>query len=620
MLQWDPASGNMIDEYTGQPPSMMPPQTLPDDPVPPTPQLSQPIAPQQQTMAPPPPPTAPRPDYSNLPLPALLPSENDPKVKQAIGQGYDQLTEGGMTLGNALALPLTAPLGILEELRGLVGMNTIGGWAEKADQRYDNPDLNETRAFGKRVAEEPAAGDRYSGIGSKFMGLVTGESQRRAMAGKVLTRQILEYNARRKANLEEHKDVMSLQQGQQGLELGELTRQQKQFGIDTQAQKFLDSLATSAASRNASAASAASKWYDLSQKQGKAGRRQALTNQLMLNPALVDDWNALVAAAGGDLDVASEALSAVKGYRTRPDALTGMTTGETTQANLAGVNADTARLAGDLGTQDTRNYTEGRDELTAQREYEERTAKLAEARRVSEEAQAVALGKESRGDIADLYGKRQVGISGDLFGDSRAEKLGALGGEQARVIEMMQNRQIDDPSALAIAGGDEAKLAEMMTSGTLDPTLYNAAKDARFLTGMPGLDAPAVMPSAAPPPLAPLVPRPEATPRPMEALPAMQARAFREAEMQKLGLGGPRPTPMAQPTRATAGPLRTEDERAKNQTLVNAERARFDAVWKEKRVPLGKPVGGEAYKKAFEEHIRRIPGLSIEALSPEPVR
>jgi len=587
MQQWDPASGMMVDDVTGMPPGMMPPQTLPDDPVPPTPQLSQPIAPQQQTMAPP---TTPRPDYSNLPLPALLPSEGSDQVQQAIGQGYDELTEGGMGLGNILSLPVTAPLGILEELRGLVGMSTVGGWAEQADARYDNPDKGETRAFGKRVAEEPAAGDRYSGIGSKFMGLVTGESQRRAMAGKVLKRQILEYNARRKANIEEHKDVMGLQQGQQSLDLGELTRQQKQFQIDNQAQKLLDTFATSAASRNASDASAAAKWYDLSQKKGKAGRRQALTNRLMLNPALVDDWNALVEAAGGDLDVASEALSAVKGYRTRPDAM-GVEPGQRFGVE-AGQASDIARTYSDVaGTEEERAIDQARLDAANAREDAQKERERADKATERQFGAETKLGEEARDRVAQFYQQQRATFEEPGWFDDKPSQMDQIKesmAEEGRVQALLQSGVMDRATAYAIASGDLGALATPLDQPTPAPRI------------------------AAPTPM------PTATPRPADYESPAQIRERVLAE-QMGKLSAPRPTPMAQPTRATAGPLRTEDERAKNQVEVNVLKGKFNEAWKKHPVLSNSPIDGQLYKEKWLLQLKKS-GLTEEALSPEPVR
>ena len=174
-----------------------------------------PLGPQSQLAGPTP--QAP-PNYFAMQPPAIPPPVTDPRVGQQIRQGFQQLdkpdTGPGDIAGAILRSPLTVPVGIIEELRGLMGGDTIQGWAQEARSRYNSPTFSETRAFGVQGnAEEPSFGDR-------FLGVVTGSAQRGALAGKEIRQQIGAYNAQRKAALRENKDVQQLQQGQLGIQGG----------------------------------------------------------------------------------------------------------------------------------------------------------------------------------------------------------------------------------------------------------------------------------------------------------------------------------------------------------------------------------------------------------------
>ena len=82
-------------------------------------------------------------------------------------------------------------MGIIEELRGLFGGSSIEGWGNQAEARYNNPNFNESRAFGVPVAKEPAFGDR-------FLGVVKGTAQDRAGAGIALRNEVGRYNKQRR--------------------------------------------------------------------------------------------------------------------------------------------------------------------------------------------------------------------------------------------------------------------------------------------------------------------------------------------------------------------------------------------------------------------------------------
>jgi len=219
-MPYDPLTGQWRDDATGVPDAGMPPgmgdptgASMPPPPPPPSPMLQRPpVGPQAQLT-----PQAP-PDYMSLQPPPIPPPATDPRIGQQIQQGFQQLDRPSMSPGNLastiLKAPLTIPVGIIEELRGLMGGDTIEGWAQEARGRYNNPNFTESRAFGVQgPAEEPTFGDR-------FLGVVTGSAQRGAMAGKIIREQIGAYNAQRKAALRENKDVQQLQQGQIGIEGG----------------------------------------------------------------------------------------------------------------------------------------------------------------------------------------------------------------------------------------------------------------------------------------------------------------------------------------------------------------------------------------------------------------
>jgi hypothetical protein len=213
-------NGTWVDDATGVPDQGMPPgMGDPTGAIVPAAQQT-PMAPQQINPRPmlggPQPAPAFTPsavDVTGNPLqapPVPLPAE-DPRIRQQIQQGFQQLDRPSMTPGHLastiLSAPLTIPVGIIEELRGLMGGDTIQGWAQQARSRYNDPNFAESRAFGVQgPAEEPTFGDR-------FLGVVTGSAQRGAMAGKVIRQQIGAYNAERKAALRENKDVQQLQLG-----------------------------------------------------------------------------------------------------------------------------------------------------------------------------------------------------------------------------------------------------------------------------------------------------------------------------------------------------------------------------------------------------------------------
>jgi hypothetical protein len=228
-MPYDPISGTWVDDATGVPDAGMPPGMGDFTGAPTPPPQATPMVPQQINPRPMPgaafTPSAVDTYGNPLQAPPIPPPLTDPQVGQQIRQGFQQLDRPSMSPGNLAATilkaPLTVPLGIVEELRGLLGGETIEGWAQQARSRYNDPNFTESRAFGVQgPAEEPGFGDRFTGI-------VTGSAQRGAMAGKIIRQQVGAYNAQRKAALRENKDVQQLQ-------LGDISLQKGTFDVQTQ--------------------------------------------------------------------------------------------------------------------------------------------------------------------------------------------------------------------------------------------------------------------------------------------------------------------------------------------------------------------------------------------------
>ena len=321
-------NGTWIDDATSVPdPSMPQGMGDPTGAIVPAPQQT-PMAPQQINPRPmlggPQPAPAFTPsavDVTGNPLqapPVPLPAE-DPRIRQQIQQGFQQLDRPSMTPGHLastiLSAPLTIPVGIIEELRGLMGGDTIQGWAQQARSRYNDPNFAESRAFGVQgPAEEPAFGDR-------FLGVVTGSAQRGAMAGKVIRQQIGAYNAERKAALRENKDVQQLQ-------LGDINLQKGTFDVQTQEQEFKSRMAAQRAATRASMLSGDRSSFLLNRDQQREAKLRSLAEAIQQNPDLARDPRALMLAAGGDLDLANKAITATTAIGQIPAPDTGLPRGD----------------------------------------------------------------------------------------------------------------------------------------------------------------------------------------------------------------------------------------------------------------------------------------------------
>lgn len=348
-MPYDPLTGQWRDDATGVPDAGMPPgMGDPTGGIVPAPQQT-PMAPQQ---------IAPRPmagtaftpsamDVAGNPLqaPPIPPPITDPQVGQQIQQGFQQLDRPSMSPGNLAATilkaPLTVPMGIVEELRGLLGGDTIEGWAQEARGRYNDPNFTESRAFGVQgPAAEPSFGDRFTGV-------VTGSAQRGAMAGKIIRQQIGAYNANRRAALKETKDVQQLQ-------LGDINLQKGTFDVQTQEEEFKSRMRARQSATRASGLAGDRSAFLLNRDQQREAKLRSLAEAIQQNPDLARDPRALMLAAGGDLDLANKAITATTAIGNMPAPDTGLPRGEEYKFDIG----REAREAAARATQEERDRQE----------------------------------------------------------------------------------------------------------------------------------------------------------------------------------------------------------------------------------------------------------------------
>ena len=452
-------------------------------------------------------------DVTGNPLqapPVPLPAE-DPRIRQQIQQGFQQLDRPSMTPGHLastiLSAPLTIPVGIIEELRGLMGGDTIQGWAQQARSRYNDPNFAESRAFGVQgPAEEPTFGDRFTGV-------VTGSAQRGAMAGKIIRQQIGAYNANRKAALRENKDVQQLQ-------LGDINLQTETFKAQHQPELFQSQMDARRAATRASTISGNLSQYTLTKKQEDAATVAQLAQALAADPSLADGQHtsALMALAKGNLSLVKQALEVTAAGRTMPDA-SGLRPGEKIPL-LAGQAQDVARdYVTDRRTEEQRAVDQAKIDAANARQDAETQRKAAEDAANRAGGLEIDLAKEARDRVAGFYKGREDLLQPPGFwsgGDDLRTQLQKLQEEQARVQGYLQSGQLSRADAYAIASGDYDPLATP-------------------------IDQPTPMPTA-------VSPTPRATPTPRPADYKSPAQVGEEVLKQKMGeILGVRPTPMATP-------------------------------------------------------------------------
>jgi hypothetical protein len=636
-MPYDPITQQWRDDATGVPDAGMPPGM--GDPtggiVPPAQQT--PMVPQQIT---------PRPILGGpQPAPAFTPSAvdatgnplkappiplpvTDPRVGRQIQQGFQQLDRPSMGPGDLAATilksPVTVPLGIIEEIKGLFGGNTVQGWAQDARSRYNDPNFTESRAFGVQgPAEEPAFGDRFTGV-------VTGSAQRGAMAGKIIRQQIGAYNAQRKAALHENKDVQQLQ-------LGDINLQKGTFDVQHQGEDFATKMdARKAATRASGAATAASELaaqlsrFNLQDKLARKARADFLFSAIRQDPELAKDTKRLMELAGGDLDLVVKAQNAYTGAHTLPDD-TGMTGAQKVPlvAGLikdlgAGVTSDIQAENRAIGGAGAVAQDQARADVISQQDQIR-----ADAIR-NQETTAKALA-QARKDIDAAYANRELQMpsSGGFLGMGGASDkdklafLANLGQEKSRVLDLLNRGALNSTTAGAIANRPaledpasiDSTVNSLMTSGELDPALFNAAVGGgKYLTGdadYPPPPIPTPTPLATPAP--PIPTRAVPTPRPAGDLPSSQGNAALQELVDRL-IGKPRPTPMATPSptpsRAGAGTM-SEDARRANADRLARFTPQFQAKWQAQHPD--KPMRGPLYESEFKRNATAN-GIVVESL------
>ena len=536
------------------------------------------------SMPPPPPPQMARPpsgppNFLAMQGPAIPPPVTDPQVAQQIQQGFQQLDRpqmgGGDIAGAILRAPLSIPMGIAEELRGLMGGSTIEGWAQQARDRYGDPNYNESRAFGVQgAAKEPDFGDR-------FLGVVTGSAQRGAMAGKILRQQIGEYNANRRAALRENKDVMQLQQGQLGIEgsfiqnernarKNEIERKysdlQAQLGIAGQQQglantgqemqarnlqMILTKLRIGTAQEKADAMQQLTTIFNSADPETRAAARgltggaAALTQDQYLPPTAVQT---LQDVQGKGIANQGGVLRNLGAATTMPDPVTGLRPDQAL--------AEKARLE---------------NEALKRQLEEEKTQRLTEKTKND-------LLNAARDDIRALYTQH-------IPAQAAVEKEGITGALTARLFgdkslssQREENLKLRDAVIAELERGNLTREEAMQ--------IFPGGKTLQDFLGSnydPAIGA-VVRPSLT----EPLAPSSGTGPD------------------QRIGEPvGPTPSPTA-----SRG---TEAQRQDNATRVKVEEARFQDKWKREALPLGYPIGGPAYKAGLDKHLLKY-GLKRETM------
>jgi hypothetical protein len=553
-------NGMWVDDSTGVPDQGMPPGM--GDPtggsVPPggpAPAMTPPMASPQRPM-PGQQMTPPSPQMQMLMNPAaagIAPEAVSPELTPGmVNQEWNKINrppewDAGRIATTIASLPVTAPIQLIEGIRGLFGGDTIQGWAEQADARYSNPNYSESRAFGVTgVAKEPDYGDRWTGI-------ITGRSQQGAMAGKLMRNEIGRYSKQRSQELKDFKYIGDIYaQGQ--------TLQKNDFDIQHQPEDFRTKIDARRASTAASQAGTALSQYTLNKKQEDAATVQALANALSADPSLADGQHtaALMSIAKGNLNLVRQALEVNAAGITMPDPTTHLRPAEA--APLAvGLGKD---IAGNVIT-DTRNElsatgaAQGTAEDQARLNAIELQKQQIAASTRDQSATAAAL-TQARSALEDAYKTREYGLPNDkgtfgIGGTSDADKLAFLqnlGQEKSRVGDLLNRGALSPSNALAIGSrtsDEDATLNSLMTSGGLDPALYNAAVGGGdFLTGGGGYAPPPIptpTPQATP---AALPTRVVPTPRPADKLPSAQGNTMLQDLFDRLA--PPRKTPMATPT------------------------------------------------------------------------
>src|SRR4029450_5709915 len=246
-----------------------------------------------------------------------------PLTGEMVSQEWNRINRPEMTGGDVakaiISSPLTVPIGIIEELRGLFGGDTVEGWAQQASDRYSNPNFNESRAFGvKGVAKTPEFGDR-------FLGVVKGTAQAGATRGILMRNEIGRYNKQRAAEIQTFKDVGDIYPQPQSLRKGE-------FQLQTQEEEFNARMAARRAATRASGASANLSEYNLQKKREDAATVAQLAEAIAADPSLADGQHnsALMSLAKGNLNLVKQALEVTATGRTMPSAETGLSRGQET--------------------------------------------------------------------------------------------------------------------------------------------------------------------------------------------------------------------------------------------------------------------------------------------------
>src|SRR4029434_11323461 len=77
-----------------------------------------------------------------------------PLTGEMVSQEWNRINRTEVNAGDVakaiISSPLTVPIGIIEELRGLFGGDTVEGSAQQANDRYRDPKLHGGRGFGAR--------------------------------------------------------------------------------------------------------------------------------------------------------------------------------------------------------------------------------------------------------------------------------------------------------------------------------------------------------------------------------------------------------------------------------------------------------------------------------------
>jgi len=516
--------------------------------------------------------------------PPVPPPVTDPRVGQQIQQGFQQLdrpeTGPGDLAATILKAPLTVPLGIAEELRGLMGGDTIQGWAQEARSRYNSPTFSETRAFGVQGnAEEPSFGDR-------FLGVVTGSAQRGALAGKEIRQQIGAYNAQRKAALRENKDVQQLQQGQLGIEGGFIQneRNSRKNEIErkySELQTLLgiagqrSNLATQAVSRANMGQEMSLRDIAISIKtMEEAKARGEQVDEQMLSQLYADHPELRGLSGAADILTRGSVLTpnAIKSLREA----TGE--GARNQTTILG-NVEKAATQPSFGTGLTPEQQQRIDDAMAARDIAEQarkdTAAALQAFRDQGEADKKAIRDREEinatlSDIDHAYAKRkevEIQEPSGFFAKFGKGPIVPSVPDQIKALNDESMLLKSDVAAGKYLGkrGDALLRAQGLSAA---PTVDVAPQVAPLATPTPGLDARIGTMSSA------------------DKLAERLAR-----EVQDTGI---RPTPMATPKPAG------EDARRENADKLMRFRTQFNADWQ--RLHPSKPIGGEVYKREFNRN------------------